>query len=153
MTAFRSRWNPSTHEFERRLYETPDVKQFLEENRDGLITPRLCYYLAELCRQREVTPSEVVLRADMDKSYGYQLFNGTRKPSRDKLLQLAFGLGLSVEETQDLLKIAGKSLLYPKFMRDAAIMHCLHEGKQIDFMQQVLGELGLTRLGGTERHD
>ena len=88
----------------------------------GCLRRKLCYRLAELCRTHGLRPVEVIRRAGLDRTYGHQLFNGTRKPSRDKLMQLAFGLGLTVEETQSLLKEARKSLLYSKILRDAAIM-------------------------------
>ena len=47
----------------------------------------------------------------MPRNYAYQLFNGTRKPSRDKVIQLAFGFGLSVDDTQELLKVARQAPL------------------------------------------
>lgn len=143
----------STREMERRLYAAADLTLFLEENADGMRTPQICYRLAELCREHGLRPVEVIRRADLDRTYGHQLFNGTRKPSRDKLIQLAFGLGLCVEETQELLKTAQKSALYPKIMRDAAIMRCLYEGKSIDDIQAILIGLGLTPIGGGDRND
>ena len=59
-------------------------------------------------------PAQVIERSQIERTYGHQLFNGTRRPSRDKVLQLALGLGLSVDETQRLLRAAGKSPLYPR---------------------------------------
>lgn len=78
---------------------------------------------------------------------GHQLFNGTRKPSRDKVIQLAFGFGLDMEQTQQLLKAAQKSPLYPKIKRDAAILYCImHE---FDFVktQKLLGSFDIETLG------
>jgi len=69
-----------------------------------------------------------------------------------QLLQLAFGLGLTVEETQELLKIAQKSPLYPKLLRDAAVMRCLYDQKTIDDAQVLLAQLGLTRIGEGDRN-
>ena len=151
MAASRANGDPSTCEIERRLYAAADFDVFLQENAGGMLTPKVCYQLAELCRTHGMKPVEVIRRADLDRTYGHQLFNGTRRPSRDKLLQLAFGLGLSVEETQELLKTAQKSPLYPKILRDAAIMRCLHDGERIGGVQALLNELGLTLLGGGDR--
>jgi len=153
MAASRSDGDHSTREIERRLYAASDFSLFLEENAEGMRTPQVCYLLAELCRKRGLKPVEVIRRAGLDRTYGHQLFNGTRKPSRDKLIQLAFGLGLSVEETQALMKTAQKSTLYPKIMRDAVIMRCLHDGKPIDDAQAILIELGLTPIGGGDRNE
>ena len=143
----------STRDWERRLFAAESFDSFLRENADGMLTPKLCYDLAQLCKQRGLKPVEVIRRADLERSYGHQLFNGTRKPSRDKLLQIAFGLGLTVEETQTLLKTAQKCPLYPKIKRDAAIMRCLFECRKIGDAQALLCQQGLTPLGGGEHDD
>lgn len=93
-------------------------------------------------------PERVIKAASIDRTYGHQIFNGTRRPSRDKLLQLAFGFGLKVEETQRLLRLAEKNPLYPKIKRDAAILHSLAEGKSLMETQELLQSLELTILGG-----
>ncbi len=152
MAAAREDGNHSTREIERRLFAAQDFEGVLEEKAAGMLTPQICYHLAELCRARGLKPVEVIRRADLDRTYGHQLFNGTRKPSRDKLIQLAFGLGLGVDDTQELLKIARKSPLYPKIMRDAAVMRCLYENKRLDDAQALLSRLGLTLLSGGDRN-
>ncbi|MBN1265003.1 MAG: hypothetical protein JXA25_05890 [Anaerolineales bacterium] len=89
----------------------------------------------------------MISRSAIDRTYGHQLFNGRRNPSRDKVIQLAFGLKLDLDETQSLLQAAQKSALYPKVKRDAAIIFCLHHEKDIFETQEVLKVLGLTMLG------
>ena len=143
----------TTLTFQRRLLEAPDFDTFLENNAAQMVTPRLCYYLAGLCRDKGRTAGQVIRLADLARTYGHQIFNGTRRPSRDKLIQICFGLGLDVEEAQSLLKMAEKSPLYPKLLRDAAIMRCLHEGKTVLQVQELLDRLGLTLLDGGERHE
>lgn len=152
MSSSRRDGMKSTRELQRRLFSASSFDLFLEENAGGLQTPRLCYYLSELCRARGIKPVEVIRRAGLERTYGHQLFNGIRKPSRDKLIQLMFGFGLTVEEAQELLKVAQKSPLYPKIMRDAAIMRCLYEGRTIDDLQALLQQLNLTLIGGEERN-
>ncbi len=153
MAGSRSDRKPSTREIEHKLFAAPSFEQFLQENGDGMLTPKICYYLAELCRARGLKQAEAIRRSGLDRTYGYQLFNGTRKPSRDKLLQLAFGFGLTVEETQDLLRTAQKSALYPKILRDAAVMQCLYKGKSLEDLQALLSVLGLTSIGGGDRDE
>lgn len=152
MAGSRGDGDESTREIERRLFAAQTFEGFLEENASGLVTPQICYHLSELCRARGLKAVEVIRRANLERTYGHQLFNGTRKPSRDKLLQLAFGFGLSVEETQELLKVARQSPLYPKILRDAAIMRCLYDHKDLDGAQALLSQLGLTLLSGEDLH-
>lgn len=143
----------TTRTLEQRLYEAPDFDAFLEGNAGQMTTPRLCYSLARLCRDKGLTAGQAIQRAGLHRTYGHQIFNGTRRPSRDKLIQISFGLGLDVEETQALLKMVEKSPLYPKLLRDAAIMRCLHDGKTVLQVQELLERLGLTLLDGGERHE
>ena len=93
-------------------------------------------------------PAQVIERSQIERTYGHQLFNGTRRPSRDKVLQLALGLGLSVDETQRLLRAAGKSPLYPRLKRDAVILYGIGKKLPIFTVQENLTKYGLTLLGG-----
>ena len=106
-----------------------------------------CATLALFCEQRGLIPERVILRSQIDRTYGHQLFNGTRKPSRDKILQLAIGMKLSLEETQQLLQAAGKSPLYPRLKREAVLIYCLNRGLDMMETQSLLGEKELTLLG------
>ena len=61
----------------------------------------------------------------MSDIYLHQIFSGRRNPSRSRLLCLCIGLGASLEETQELLKLCGLAQLYPKLRRDAIIIYGL----------------------------
>lgn len=133
-----------------RLFKAPSVEVFVKENSDLLVSVQLREYLAELRRTTGVSPAEIVTRCNIDRTYLHQIFNGTRNPSRDKLLQLSFGFGLDDEGTQELLKIARMSPLYPRIVRDAAILKCLHDRKHFDETQELLHRMGLTPIGGED---
>lgn len=136
-----------TSAFLRKLLNTPDLEEFIEAHASEMELPSFHAYITEMCRTSGKVPEQVIKLADIERSYGHQIFNGTRKPSRDKVIQLAFGLQLGPERTQKLLRIAQKSLLYPKIKRDAAILYCLDHQKDIHETQSVLQALGLTLLG------
>lgn len=132
----------------RELFRSTNIKGFIENNSDELETPKFHEYISMLCKMSDFIPEQVIKQSAIERSYGHQLFNGTRKPSRDKVIQLAFGLKLSVEDTQKLLQIAQKGLLYPKIKRDAAILYCINHQKDIYDTQSVLETLELPLLGG-----
>jgi hypothetical protein len=135
-----------------RLFKAPDLETFLESNADEMAVPPFHFYILELCRKSEQVPERIIRRAAIDRTYGHQIFNGTRKPSRDKVIQLAFGFGLDVDGAQELLKLARHTALYPRIKRDAVILRCLNEHKDILETQSSLQALGLTLLGGEEKH-
>ena len=105
-------------------------------------------YIAQMCLEQGEPREYAIRRAGIERSYGYQLFNGTRKPSRDKAIQLAIGFGLDLKQTQDLLKISRQSPLNPRIKRDAAILYGIMHGLNLDEIQEILESFGMTTLGG-----
>jgi transcriptional regulator with XRE-family HTH domain len=132
----------------RRLMRTSDLPAFIKKHEQEMDVQPFHEYITEICLRKELVPEQVIRKAGIERSYGHQLFNGTRKPSRDKVIQLAFGLGLDLDETQKMLQLAQKSPLYPKIKRDAAIVYCLTHDKDIMETQTMLHSLDLTLLGG-----
>jgi len=120
----------------------------MERNAAEMDLPIFHEYISGLTKSLGQVPEQIIRQSGIERSYGHQLFNGTRNPSRDKVIQLAFGLQLDTEGTQKLLKIAQKSPLYPRIKRDAVVLFCLSHHKDILETQSVLHSLGLTLLGG-----
>lgn len=137
-----------TSTFLRRLFKSPNLKRFIEENEDGMQSLMFHRYLSEMCRKAGCVPEQIIKQTTIERTYGHQIFNGTRKPSRDKVIQLAFGFGLDVDGTQKLLRAAQKSPLYPRFKRDAVILYCIEHHLSDMEAQNALQELRLTLLGG-----
>ncbi len=138
----------NTNTLMKRLFKTADLDAYLRGNESLFQAQDFHSMLKSCCEQREMLPARVIEQSQIERSYGHQLFNGTRRPSRDKVIQLAFGLGLDVEETQRLLRAAGKSALYPRLKRDAVILYGLQKKLSILAVQDSLTRYGLTLLGG-----
>ena len=138
----------NTNTLMKRLFKAADLDTYLEGNESNLHSPDFYTLLKQACEKRDKLPAQVIERSQIERTYGHQLFNGTRRPSRDKVLQLALGLGLSVDETQRLLRAAGKSQLYPRLKRDAVILYALQKKLPILTVQENLTKYGLTLLGG-----
>ena len=108
--------------------------------------PGLTDYLGDMLRQRGVAVKDIIRRCNLERSYGYQLFNGTRRPTRDTLMVLALELGLSGEDARRLFEIAGRAPLYARCRRDAAVLYGLsHNLSPADVHELLLalGEEGL----------
>ena len=113
--------------------------------------PPFAAYADQLCNRLGKKRWQVIARAGIDRTYGYQLFNGTRRPSRDKAIQLAFGMDMNLLETQELLRAAEKSTLDRSKKRDAVFLFCLERRKNIYEAQQLLEMLALAPLELLER--
>lgn len=124
-----------------------DFIKILNHNKKEFKEQSIPRYLQRLCADRGMLPGQVIGKAQIDRTYGHQIFNGTRVPSRDKLIQIAFGMGLSLEETQKLLKISGKGALYAKIKRDAACIFGLSHQMSIMEVQDLLASIEVPLLG------
>ena len=129
------------------LTNLDDFESFSSTYQDVFIEHPLSVYLQSLLQQQNLSKAEVIKKSNLDRVYGYQIFNGTRMPTREKLLQVAFGLALDVDATQDLLKISGMAPLYTKKKRDAAILFCLSKRFDFDHAQDFLYQLNLKLIG------
>jgi hypothetical protein len=134
-----------------RLLRTNSIARFLTHHNGDMSAPGLREYLLALCRERDVTPARVIKRAGIERTFGHQIFNGRKSPSRDKVIQLAFGFGLGYAGAQALLKAARKNALYPRDKRDAIIIYGLAHGMDVETVQEKLAVLDVTLLGGEEK--
>lgn len=139
--------NLTTQELWAQLFQASSPDLFLNElsSRDDF--PPLHEYLQALCKSRGEKAERVLRRGDIESSYGHRIFSGQRNPSRDTVLQLAFGLEMDAEETQQLLKIARATALHPRVKRDAVIAFCLQHHYSLIDTQQILYNNNLPMIG------
>ena len=141
----------STDELLALLFKERNLEQFLQRNESAYLTVSFSDYLNDWCRRRVAVPEQVIRRANLEKSYGHQLFSGKRNPSRDTVLQLAFAMDADLAQAQEMLRIARRSPLYPRIKRDAALIYCLHNRISLVNTQIILQDLELPLLGGKDK--
>ena len=129
------------------LFSAPTLENFLDHNESEIHLPPFPEYINTLCRECGKYPAQVIKLAGIERAFGYQIFRGDRKPSRDTVLMLAFGFEANVETAQRLLKHARHSLLYPRVRRDVVIAYGLCRGMSLTHTQIALAELELPAIG------
>ena len=113
------------------LVNAKNIEDFLAENQEYMLGMDLFEYLMLLLRQKGLKRADVVRDSGLEKAYVYQIFDGKKRPSRDKLIAIAFGLHLNAEETQRMLKLGECSELYARVARDAVILFAVQRGMDI----------------------
>lgn len=131
---------PLTEELLDELLEAPSIDGFLEGHE--CVSRTLASYLNELLEAKRLKRSQVVRMANLNETFGYQIFMGARNPSRDKVLQIAFAMALTLRETNRALEAAGVSSLYSKDRRDAIIIFCLDRGCSLQKVNEELYRFG-----------
>ncbi len=141
------RMKKSTSKIVEELGLCPDFKRFYDENKDYMVSASLAELLAQLLREKGLKKAQVIRDAELSEVYGYQIFSGLRVPERKKLLCLAIGMKLGLEEVQTLLKCAGYSPLYVKLPFDSVVLFGICKGLSVVEINDILFEYGMETLG------
>ena len=115
----------NTDDLRQELMEAPDLNRFLADNEENFQNTSVAEILNQLFQKKDISKAALAKQSGMSEIYLHQVFAGRRNPSRSRLLCLCFGLGASLEETQELLKHCGAAQLYPKVKRDAIVIYGL----------------------------
>ncbi len=86
-----------TDELANKIGKTSDLSALLQDSKEQFVDLEFQKLLQEAIEHSGLERAEVIRRADIERSYGYLLFQGKRVPARDALLRLCIGMGLDVE--------------------------------------------------------
>lgn len=137
--------NKSTDELLETL-KNNSLNTYLKDNDSELIKKPLCDYLNDLLAKKNLKKSAVIEKSTVFNIYAYQIFSGLKFPSRDKLIALCFGMDLTIDETQTVLKYAGYAPLYPRNKRDSVIISALKNGESVIRCNIILDEFNFSPL-------
>jgi hypothetical protein len=112
----------------------------------GFLDTDIRAFFDDLFQKVDIPRSQVIVRANIARTYGYQIMDGSRIGQRDYYLALAFALGLDVRTTQHMLAVTSAGALHPLIMRDAAIIFGLNHRYDNNRAYWFLAELGLPPL-------
>jgi transcriptional regulator with XRE-family HTH domain len=100
-----------------------------------------------LLRRKDINITKLALESGVSVPYAHSLFSGRKNaPRKDILLRLAFGLGLTLEETNRLLTLGGVSHLRAKNRRESIIIFCLENNHSIEATDELLIKYNLQTL-------
>ncbi|HAV90746.1 MAG TPA: hypothetical protein DCW44_05690 [Eubacterium sp.] len=126
----------------------PCTKEDLDEALKNIYTDSFAKHLQMIINKKGLKNSQVYAAANISKQYFSKLLNGKVNPSKEKVLSLAVGLRLNLDETIDLLKLAGYAFS-PISQTDLVVKYFIENKKynviEIDIY---LFDLGLDTLSG-----
>jgi O-acetyl-ADP-ribose deacetylase (regulator of RNase III)/transcriptional regulator with XRE-family HTH domain len=118
----------------------------LEDALKEIYTDSFEKHLQQLINKKGLKNSEVYATANISKQYFSKLLKGQVKPSKEKMLALAVGLHLNLDETIDFLRIAGYALS-PISQTDKIVEYFIeHEDYNVLKIDIVLFDYGLDPL-------
>lgn len=130
----------STDEMWNEIKSADNYESFAAGNADTFTSADISECLNYFLKEKGIPLKEAVKRSCIERTYAYHIFSGKKIPSRDKLIAIAFGMKLDLDETQTLLKRTRNRPLYPKDERDSVIIYALLNGQSIDIANERLYE-------------
>ncbi len=91
-------------------------------------SPDIHIMINKYITEKNIPHTEIIRRLNVERSYGYQLLNGKRIPTRVQIIKIGLMLKLDFKELQQMLKIAGKEILYAKNLTDARVIYSVERG-------------------------
>ena len=117
----------TTDELLKVLKNSKSIDEFVHENIDDTNNATFLEYLRKYLADCGMTKSKVIEKSNIQKNYCYQIFDGSKTPSRNKVLALSIAMELSVTDTNRLLKLSDHSILYPRIKRDSIIQFAIEQ--------------------------
>lgn len=121
------------------------IKAFLDLHEQDFLSQSLIDYLNELMNEKNITVAQVAKNSGIGE-YVYKIFNGERNAKRDTLVAISFGMHLTFEETQLLLRIAKFAILDSRDRRDGIMIYALMHGLSIFECDDLLNNDNLITL-------
>lgn len=119
-----------------------DLDRYFEENPTSFINVDIKEFWKNAVDTSSKTKSDIINKADMSYCYFYDVINGRKIPSKDKIIRIVLAMNLSLDDCQEALRISGKSALYPRIKRDSIIIYAINKGYSIYQTNDLLLEHG-----------
>jgi len=128
----------TTDELVNHIKKAKTIASFFEDNSAEFDSLLFVKTLKSHLETKKISKQKLVREAHLNQSYVYDILNAKKTPSRDTVVKLSFALGLTLTETTRLLKLAGYSELYPRIEREAIIIFCIENKKDICYTNDLL---------------
>ena len=135
----------STDDLMNSLKQAPTVEDYFDENDSEIFFGSLSEMIDYYRTRKGLEKADVWHGSGLTKGYAYEIMSGksTKNISRDKVIMICFGLKLTVDEAQQLLKKSGYAPLYARDTRDSIIIFCIENRIGIVNTNIKLGEYNL----------
>lgn len=123
-----------------------EIKNLKEDNLDAWMKEntkiRFADYFDELQNKYGIHSKEIEEMCMVSRSEMYKIKRGENQPKRETVIRLALGMGVTLDETNRMLKLANYSNLYVKDKDDAIIIFGLENKKSVFEIDEMLMKRG-----------
>lgn len=130
-------------ELKRQSCSLPD---YLSNHKETFVVEDIKTFWDELIAKKNYSKSNIINKSDFSYCYFYDVINGRKMPTKDKVVRLALAMKMSVDECQQALKLSGRSALYPKVRRDSVLIYSIEKHLTIAQCDDLLAQHGEDEL-------
>lgn len=130
-------------ELKRQSCSLPD---YLSNHQETFVVEDIKTFWDELIAKKNYSKSNIINKSDFSYCYFYDVINGRKMPTKDKVVRLALAMKMSVDECQQALKLSGRSALYPKVRRDSVLIYSIEKHLTIAQCDDLLAQHGEDEL-------
>lgn len=126
--------------------DTPgELDRYLNEIKDKY--PKdFSSYIKAILAQKRMSIADMQKKSGIDRTYIYQILDGSKHPGRDKIIAIAIACGMTLPECQRALEIAQEGILYAKSRRDSLVIYAINRKMSIMQLNSILEEYSLYPL-------
>ncbi|MCL2217520.1 MAG: helix-turn-helix transcriptional regulator [Defluviitaleaceae bacterium] len=125
------------------LKSTENIHSFLSANEAEFDDQNFYKLLNTLIAESSKSKPQLAKDSHISEPYMYNLVNGQKRPTRDTVIKVSFGLNLPLDTSERLLKLAGYGGYYVRHKRDSILKFSLESGHSIAKADELLSEYGL----------
>lgn len=130
-------------ELKRQSCSLPD---YLSNHKETFMIEDIKSFWEEIIAKKNYSKSNIINKSDFSYCYFYDVINGRKMPTKDKVVRLALAMKMSVDECQQALKLSGRSALYPKVRRDSVLIYSIEKHLTIAQCDDLLAQHGEDEL-------
>lgn len=97
-------------------------------------------YITDYLKMKQISESTLIQASQIQRTYAYQILNGTKNPGREKVLALCLAAGMNYDETQRALTLAGLGKLYPRRKEDSIVIFAIEQQLSVQQTNELLYE-------------
>jgi transcriptional regulator with XRE-family HTH domain len=126
--------------------DTPEeLDRYLNEIKDKYPND-LSSYIKAILAHKNMSIADMQKKSGIDRTYIYQIMDGSKHPGRDKIIAIAIACEMSLPECQRALEISQEGILYAKSRRDSLVIYAINKKMSIMELNSILEEYKLNPL-------
>ena len=134
----------NTDELDFELKNSDSLDDFLQINETEFDDKNFYKLLGRYIQESGRSKLSIAVDSGISEPYIYNLIKGEKRPARDTVIKLSFGLKLPLISTERLLKLAGYSGFYVKHKRDSIIKFAVENNLCLAETDELLVKYGLS---------